>query len=110
MLEVWAKPMHGVALVLPKCGFKESDRVLTERFVSCWGAAQVIAIVSRTDGTRAASIGTDGCLRLWDTATGDCLSNKVGYLSSAPARNPHICPGQQHHMRSEQLLAPKAAC
>lgn len=41
------------------------------------GVPQVIAIVSRADGSRAASIGTDGCLRLWDTATGSCLSNKV---------------------------------
>jgi WD40 repeat protein len=73
-------------------------------------AAQVIAIVSRTDGTRAASIGTDGCLRLWDTATGDCLSNKVGVLPGLPARNfvtlslPFPAHTTACHMRNKRHL------
>ena len=55
-------------------------RLSTERLgwpCGCAGCLQVIAIVARSDGTRAASIGVDGCLRLWDAATGICISNKV---------------------------------
>jgi hypothetical protein len=52
----------------------------------CAGCLQVIAIVARSDSTRAASIGVDGCLRLWDAATGICISNKVRVCAhSTPA-------------------------
>jgi hypothetical protein len=64
----------------------KADGVITTTCDSWWclcavGVLQVIAIVSRADGSRAASIGTDGCLRLWETATGSCLSNKVRQLA-----------------------------
>jgi WD40 repeat protein len=56
------------------CVFAKPLNTLSLRRVLC---LQVIAIVSRADGNRAASIGVDGCLRLWDTSTGCCISNKV---------------------------------
>jgi WD40 repeat protein len=39
--------------------------------------AQVVSLVARHDGSHAASIGSDGCLRLWSLATGACISNQV---------------------------------
>jgi WD40 repeat protein len=41
---------------------------------------QVVSVVSAPGGgaARAASIGTDGCLRLWDINSGVCISNQVG--------------------------------
>jgi WD40 repeat protein len=50
---------------------------------------QVIAIMTRSDGSRAASIGVDGCLRLWDTSTGYCVSNKV--CAQAPGSRLWAC-------------------
>jgi WD40 repeat protein len=38
---------------------------------------QVVSVVACNDGSHAASIGSDGCLRLWSLATGACLSNQV---------------------------------
>ena len=39
---------------------------------------QVVSLVACHDGSHAASIGTDGCLRLWSLATGACISSQVG--------------------------------
>jgi hypothetical protein len=46
---------------------------------------QVVGIVARSDGSRAASVGTDGVLRLWDIATGKCLSNQVRLCAARTA-------------------------
>jgi WD40 repeat protein len=43
---------------------------------------QVVSVVACNDGSHAASIGSDGCLRLWSLATGACLSNQVRLLES----------------------------
>lgn len=53
---------------------------------------QVISVVARPGGARAASIGSDGCLRLWDASTGQCLSNKVGAVDTLV--NTHTAPHQ----------------
>eukprot|EP00775_Hariotina_reticulata_P003662 gene3662-3923_t len=50
---------------------------------------RVVSLVSTagfgaTASARTASIGTDGCLRLWEVNTGACISNQAGHVQSLP--------------------------
>lgn len=55
---------------------------------------QVVGVVATPDGQRAASIGADGCLRLWDVpAGGACLSEQPGHLKCCPLSLQLVCAG-----------------
>lgn len=44
---------------------------------------QVISVVAAPDGS-AASIGADGCLRVWDVLTGKCISTQAAHTAALP--------------------------